>query len=213
MKERSYLYPYEVIRFTFLIDFHIKRCLCKSAVHRAGVKGQERLDEEKWGVKPRQLPVWYPVFRAEAWVIDRSRDKSSLCEARSWSKLHSAVHKDSWGFSSHGKNNMQSAQFGWDLGNMQISSLGEGFVCCLFVWVGQTSVICNPVHHQIPRWTNRFGDRYTTKCLYVWCVCLNKCVLIWETVTGSVQLASGLYLRRSHKGEEMDRQLGISAIP
>lgn len=96
------------------------------------------------------------------------------------SKLDSAVHKDSGGFSSHGKNNMQSAQFGWDLGNMQMSSLGEGFVCCLFLWVGQTRVICNPAHHQLPRWTNRFGDRYTTKehvSVYV-CVCMNKCVLI-----------------------------------
>jgi len=39
------------------------------------------------------------------------------------------------------ENNMQSAQFGWDLGNMQMSSLGKGFVCCLFMWGGTDT--CN----------------------------------------------------------------------
>lgn len=45
----SYLWFYETIRFTFFDDCYIKRCLCKAAVHRAGVKGQDRLAEEKVG--------------------------------------------------------------------------------------------------------------------------------------------------------------------
>lgn len=74
---------------------------------------------------------------------------------------------------------MQSAQFGWDLGNMQMSSLGKGFVCCLFVWVGRTLVMCNPPS-LVPRWTNRFGDRYTAEeyvSVFVF-VCLNTRVIV-----------------------------------
>lgn len=33
----------------FFDDCYIKRCLCKAAVHRAGVKGQDWLAEEKVG--------------------------------------------------------------------------------------------------------------------------------------------------------------------